>query len=80
MVAKTDKINLSFDYDRERDVLYAFKGKPQQAISEETPNGVLIRRAINTKEIVGFTIYNYSRKKKRGLLGEIPHFPHIKLP
>ncbi len=71
---------IKYDYDKSGDVLYAFIGESTPAISEETSNGVLIRRDIKTNEIVGFTIVNYSRKKKRGQLKAIPYFPNVKLP
>lgn len=77
--AKHEKI-VKFDYDKEADVLYAYIGKPRTAYCEETLEGILIRRDPKTNRVVGFTIINYSRKKARGQLGSIPHFPSITLP
>ena len=79
-MASSENKNLIFDYDQKRDVLYAFIDHPQAAVCEETDVGVLIRRDPHTKAVIGFTIYNYSRKKKRGLLTEIPYFPNIQIP
>ncbi|NMC43480.1 MAG: DUF2283 domain-containing protein [candidate division Zixibacteria bacterium] len=80
MAPAKNKIVVKFDYDKEADVLYAHIGKPRPAYSEETIDGVLIRRDPKTDRIVGFTIINYSRKKARGQLDRIPHFPAITLP
>ena len=52
--------NLKFDYDQESDVLYAFFDKPEPAMCSEEIEGIVIRRRLCTKEIIGFTIYNYS--------------------
>jgi uncharacterized protein YuzE len=69
--------NLKFDYDEESDVLYAFFDEPEPAISSEELEGILIRRRPRTKKIVGFTIYNYSLRKRRL---KIPYFPNLKIP
>lgn len=71
---------IKFKYDQGADVLYAFIGKQVPALCEELPEGILLRRDIKSNEIVGFTIVNYLRKKKRGELKSIPFFPSIKLP
>jgi uncharacterized protein YuzE len=72
--------NIEYHYDKDADVLYASLGKPRRGYSEETPNGILVRYDNKTNEVIGFTIYNYSRKLKRGQLMSIPHFPKIELP
>lgn len=79
-MAATKDRKISFRYDKDADVLYAYVGKPKPAICEETAEGVLIRRDIKTNKVVGFTIVSYSRKRKKGQLSKIPHFPNVSLP
>jgi uncharacterized protein YuzE len=69
--------SLKFDYDRESDVLYAFFDEPEPATCSEEVEGIIMRRRPGTKKIVGFTIYNYSLRKKSL---KIPHFPRLKVP
>lgn len=74
------KAKVEFQYDREGDVLYAFVGSPCPSVVEETASGILIRRALDTNKVVGFTIVNFSRRKKSGKIGSIPYFPGLRLP
>ena len=60
--------------------LYVSIGKSRPGIYAELPNGINIRHDIDTDEVIGFMIYNYSRKRKRNQIKEIPHFPNFKLP
>lgn len=71
---------VEYQYDRDGDVLYASLGRPRPSITEETVDGILIRRAIDTNEVVGFTIVNFLRRKKCGQIRKIPHFPGVRLP
>ena len=79
-MAQKEPSKLKMAYDAKADVLYASKGAPRPCISEETEEGILLRRDKNTREVVGFTIINYSRKKARGELKTIPYFPSVILP
>ena len=49
-------------YDRKGDVLYISIGSPREAISRETGDDILIRMDPATKEIVGFTILNFTER------------------
>jgi len=49
-------------YDRKGDVLYISIGSPREAISKETGDDILIRMDPTTKEIVGFTILNFTER------------------
>ncbi|SYZ71914.1 hypothetical protein TRIP_C20029 [Candidatus Zixiibacteriota bacterium] len=79
-MALPEERNLKFIYDKERDVFYASIDRPQAAICEDTEEGVLIRRDPRTRAIVGFTIYNYSQKRRSGVLKSIPNFRDVILP
>ena len=46
-------------YDKEGDVLYLTIGEPQEAISKEMDNDVLLRVHPETGEVVGLTILNF---------------------
>jgi uncharacterized protein YuzE len=52
---------LSVEYDDASDVLYLSIGDPQQALTEEGPEGVLIRKDPKTAQAVGVTILAYDR-------------------
>ena len=73
-------MKLQYSYDRDVDVLYASIGNPRPAICTEPRDGVLIRHDVDTDEVVGFTIINYSRQKKRGHLNNIPYFGKVDIP
>lgn len=73
-------MKIDFSYDEESDILYAFVGKPVPAICEEPVNGILIRRDIKTRKVVGFTIINYKRQKRDGHTKNIPCFQGVKIP
>ena len=62
-IKKNNDLNLF--YDKEADVLYFSKGKPQASdISDETEDEVIIRKDPKTKEVTGFTILNFSKRSK----------------
>lgn len=46
-------------YDRESDVMYLTIGKPQEAISRELGNDILLRVLPETGEVVGLTVLNF---------------------
>jgi len=54
------KEKLSFFYDRLGDVLYISIDSPEEAISVETEDDILLRIHPETKEILGFTILNFA--------------------
>jgi uncharacterized protein YuzE len=49
-------------YDDEGDVLYLSVGDPRPAISEELDDDVLLRHDIETGEVVGLTVLNFSAR------------------
>lgn len=52
---------LKFFYDNEGDVLDISIGNPTEAISEEIDDDVFIRIDNTTREIVGFSILNFTK-------------------
>ena len=52
----------NFFYDRESDVLYLSIGKPQEAISREIGDDILLRVNPSTGEIVGITVLNFASR------------------
>lgn len=53
---------MNFFYDRKGDVLYISIGSPQQAISREVGEDILIRVHPDNDEVVGFTIFNFAER------------------
>lgn len=53
---------LKMNYDRSADVLYCSFGDPQEAISVEKENGVVLRLNPETEQIVGITIVNFFKR------------------
>jgi uncharacterized protein YuzE len=49
-------------YDKNADVLYLSIGDPRPAISEEVGDDILLRRDLETNEVVGLTILNLSTR------------------
>lgn len=56
-----DKVMQLF-YDDEGDVLYLSVGDPRPAVSEELGDDVLLRHDIETGEVVGLTVLNFSSR------------------
>jgi uncharacterized protein YuzE len=52
---------LVLDYDQESDVLYVSLGAPQQAITDEVEDDILLRYCPPSLEVVGITIVNFRR-------------------
>jgi len=71
---------MKFHYDKEADVLYAFENGVNSGIFDEDVDGVWIRKDSETGKPIGFTILDYMRRKKDGLIKAIPYFPNIKIP
>ncbi len=57
-----EKTDLNFFYDKEGDILDISIGVPQPAISDEIGDDIILRRHINTNDIIGFTILNFERR------------------
>ena len=55
-------MSMKFFYDRKGDVLYISIGSPQQAISKEVGEDILIRVHPENEEVVGFTIFNFAER------------------
>ena len=49
-------------YDREADVLYLTLGQPQEAISREMGNDLLLRVHPVTGEVIGLTVLNFASR------------------
>ncbi len=49
-------------YDKEGDVLYLTIGEPQEAVSREMGNDVLVRVHPETGKIIGMTILNFASR------------------
>ncbi len=53
---------LSWEYDKEADVLYISAGEPRPAEGIDIGEGVIVRIDPKTKEVVGLTIINFARR------------------
>lgn len=49
-------------YDREADVMYVSFGRPKKAEAIEIKSGIWARVSPKNKDLVGFTIINFSKK------------------
>ncbi len=47
---------ISWEYDKEADVLYISFGKPQPALSLDLGSGIVARYLEKSNELIGFTI------------------------
>lgn len=56
------KENLSWDYDKEADVLYIAIGEPRKAIGIDIGEGLIVRYMEETGEVVGLTIIGVKEK------------------
>ena len=59
MIRSKDGIKIS--YDREADVLYVTRGKPEYTDYVEHSDDVILRLDPDTKRLVGFTIIDFSQ-------------------
>lgn len=73
------KKELTFMYDRESDILYAFTDRSDMSIYDLAEGGVYLRKNPETGEIVGFMIHHFS-KKFTGRKVSIPHFENLAIP
>jgi uncharacterized protein YuzE len=53
---------LKMSYDRDADVLYCSFGEPQEAISVEADEGIIVRHNPETNEVVGYTVVNFFKR------------------
>lgn len=53
---------IQISYDKTGDVLYLSVGDPRPAISEEIGDDVLLRLDVDTGELVGLTMLNFSQR------------------
>ena len=60
-MAKQKIDQLTVSYDKDADVLYITEGKPREAIGEMMEDGIIVRRDSKTKEIIGFTIVDFTQ-------------------
>lgn len=74
------KRKITYTYDEVADVLYSFVGERGNCISSQVASGIYIHRNPKSGEIKGFTIVDYKKRKKDGMIGKIPHFPDVKIP
>ena len=51
-----------FWFDKEGDVLDISIGKPQKAISKEVGEDIVVRMNPKSKEVIGFTILNFTKR------------------
>jgi len=51
-----------FWFDKEGDVLDVSIGKPQKAVSKEIGEDIIVRMNPKNKEVVGFTILNFTKR------------------
>jgi uncharacterized protein YuzE len=52
---------IQMSYNKEMDILYLSVGDPRPAITEELGDDILLRLDIETGEVVGLTVLNFSR-------------------
>jgi uncharacterized protein YuzE len=53
---------IQMSYNKDMDILYLSVGDPRPAISEELGDDVLLRLDIETGEVVGLTVLNFSSR------------------
>lgn len=58
---------LKFYYDEEGDVLDVSIGAPEEAITRELKDDLLVRVDPETEEVEGFTILNFEKTSKQGI-------------
>ena len=71
---------IHFSYDSDSDVLYSYIKKPLPAKSVEMGNGIIVRINPENQKLVGFTVVNYKRRIRDGILTKIPYFEEVELP
>ena len=51
-----------FWFDKEGDVLDISIGRPKKAVSKEVGDDIIVRLNPKTKEVLGFTILNFTKR------------------
>lgn len=62
---------LKLSYDKEGDILEISAGEPQEAISEEIGDDIVVHKNFKD-EIVGFTILNFMKRFEEGEKEDLP--------
>ena len=60
-----EKVSSVIHYDPEADVLYVSFGEPKPAEGIDIGDGTILRIEPMSKEVVGFTILDFSKRAKR---------------
>ncbi|HUY12971.1 MAG TPA: DUF2283 domain-containing protein [Terriglobia bacterium] len=55
-------LELKVNYDPSSDVLYLSYGDPREAISEEIEDGEFLRLDPDTRQVVGVTVVDFSKR------------------
>ena len=71
-MAKQKIDQLTVSYDKEADVLYITEGRPQEALGEMVGDGVIVRRDVKSKAIIGFTIIDFTEHFSKSKPQRIP--------
>ena len=56
------ELGLKINYDTKADVLYCSFGDPQEAISIEMDDGIILRLNPENDNVVGFTVVDFSKR------------------
>lgn len=62
---------MRFWFDKDGDILDVSFGEPRKAVSKETEDDIVIRVDPETKEVVGFTVLNFSKRKEFKIPNEL---------
>ena len=71
---------IHFSYDSDCDVLFSYIKKPLISKSIDMDNGILIHIDPKSKKIAGFSVVNYQRRIRDGILKKLPFFEKLELP
>lgn len=69
-IEKFDQIRVS--YDPEADVLYMSEGNPRETVCQLLDDGVIVRKDLSTKKVVGFTIVDFVSHFSKAMPQSIP--------
>ena len=70
---------MTVSYDKDADVLYVTEGKPRETIGEMMEEGVIVRRDLKTKEVIGFTIVDFTEHFTSSKPQRIPLKAHFSI-
>jgi hypothetical protein len=71
---------LTYRYDDEEDILYAFFGQPNESIYDMVGQGIYLRLGRKPGEYIGFMILDYLKRRNSGKLPTVPHFEDLAVP